>query len=82
VRLEGLGQLKNPVTSSGFEPVTSRIVSSLVACTNRCSEEGFVWGGAGVTGDEFMEPGGGAVAGKSFGTTMLNKQEIRNCCTL
>jgi hypothetical protein len=27
VRLEGLGQLKNPVTSSGIEPATFRLVS-------------------------------------------------------
>jgi hypothetical protein len=30
----------------------------------------------GATGDEFMEPGGGAVARKRLGTTILNKQEI------
>jgi hypothetical protein len=28
VRLEGLGQLKNPVTSSGVEPTTFRLVAS------------------------------------------------------
>jgi hypothetical protein len=27
VRLEGLGQLKNPMTSSGLEPATSRLVA-------------------------------------------------------
>jgi hypothetical protein len=27
VRLEGLGQLKNPVTSSGIEPATFRLVA-------------------------------------------------------
>jgi hypothetical protein len=27
VRLEGLGQLKNPMTSSGIEPATFRIVA-------------------------------------------------------
>jgi hypothetical protein len=28
MRLEGLGQLKNPVTSSGIEPATIRLVHS------------------------------------------------------
>jgi hypothetical protein len=27
VRLEGLGQMKNPMTSSGFEPATFRLVA-------------------------------------------------------
>jgi hypothetical protein len=27
VRLEGLGQLKNPMTSSGFEPATFRLAA-------------------------------------------------------
>jgi hypothetical protein len=27
VRLEGLGKLKNPMTSSGFEPTTFRLVA-------------------------------------------------------
>jgi hypothetical protein len=27
MRLEGLGQLKNPMTSSGFEPATFRLVA-------------------------------------------------------
>jgi hypothetical protein len=27
VRLEGLGQLKNPMTASGFDPATFRLVS-------------------------------------------------------
>jgi hypothetical protein len=27
VQLEGLGQLKNPMTSSGFEPVTFRLLA-------------------------------------------------------
>jgi hypothetical protein len=27
VRLEGLGQLKNPVTSSGYEPLTFQLVA-------------------------------------------------------
>jgi hypothetical protein len=30
VQLEGLGKLKNPVTSSGFKPVTFRLVASRV----------------------------------------------------
>jgi hypothetical protein len=29
VRLEGLGQLKNPMTSSGIEPATFRLVATL-----------------------------------------------------
>jgi hypothetical protein len=29
VQLEGLGQLKNPMTSSGIEPVTFRLVAVL-----------------------------------------------------
>jgi hypothetical protein len=29
LRLEGLGKLKNPMTSSGIEPVTFRLVTTL-----------------------------------------------------
>jgi hypothetical protein len=34
VRLEGLGQLKNPMTSSGFEPATFRLVEGLCQLKN------------------------------------------------
>jgi hypothetical protein len=32
VWLEGLGQLKNPMTSSGIEPATIRLVASIYGC--------------------------------------------------
>jgi hypothetical protein len=43
VRLEGLGQLKNPMTSSGIEPATFRLVAyclnQLRYCVPRDGEE-------------------------------------------
>jgi hypothetical protein len=47
------------------------LLSSLVGCANRYSEECFLWGKAGGTGDDYGTKG--AVAPKSLGTTDLNQ---------
>jgi hypothetical protein len=36
VRLEGLGQLKNPVTSAGIEPATFRLVAQCLNHLRHC----------------------------------------------
>jgi hypothetical protein len=46
VRLEGLGKLKNPMTSSGFETATFRLVLLLFTAT------GFAPGGSSPSTDE------------------------------
>jgi hypothetical protein len=42
VRLEGLGQLKNPVTSSGIEPAIFRLVAIGCRIRENLTEKGWV----------------------------------------
>lgn len=69
-------RIKNLPTMKKLLNVVSLLLSSLVGCTNRHSEESCLYGRAGAIGDEFVEPGGGAVVGKISGTTGLDEQGI------